>query len=199
MMGMTHIFIGTASAMAVSSPHTVSGCFAAMIGGAAGGFISDIDMKASHNRSEAVRAGLIAAGIAILLMTIDCYLHTGICNYILEENAPISITGLCLFVGLCVFGAFQDHRGFTHSLLAMALFSLAVGIFYKPFLLPFATGFLSHLVLDLLNRKPIKLLFPLDTGLCLKLCYANRLADRCLLAAGIVITIFCLARFTLLL
>ena len=43
MMGMTHIFIGTASAMAVSSPHTVSGCFAAMIGGAAGGFISDIE------------------------------------------------------------------------------------------------------------------------------------------------------------
>lgn len=66
---------------------------------------------------------------------------------------------------------FTTHRGFTHSLLALFLFA---GVLYFPFvrvnipLLTWAyygaiTGYLSHIILDMLNPDGVPLLFPLST------------------------------------
>lgn len=44
---------------------------------------------------------------------------------------------------------FFNHRGFTHSLVALVLFSLPIGIFYSwKWCLLFAAGYLLHLAMD---------------------------------------------------
>ena len=53
--------------------------------------------------------------------------------------------------------------------------------------LPFAIGFLSHIGLDLLNKKPVQVFFPVKSRrMCLGWCYANRLANKFLLALGVL-------------
>jgi len=48
-----------------------------------------------------------------------------------------------------------------------------------PLTIAFAIGFLSHVFLDLLNKKRVQLLYPSMVGnVCLGLCYANRIANR---------------------
>lgn len=45
MLGTTHLALGMASALIVTHPQTVSGVFAAIVGGGIGGWIVDVDCK----------------------------------------------------------------------------------------------------------------------------------------------------------
>ena len=45
MLGKTHITLGIASSLIITQPETVSGVIGAMVGGAIGGWIVDIDCK----------------------------------------------------------------------------------------------------------------------------------------------------------
>lgn len=65
---------------------------------------------------------------------------------------------------------------------------MAVYLIYKPFSAPLAVAYFSHLVLDVLNKKKIPLFYPLKFGICLKLCYANKKANKVLMYVG-----FCIA------
>ena len=62
--------------------------------------------------------------------------------------------------------------------------------------LPFAAAFASHQILDLMNKRPVRLLYPLKKGFSLGLFYADRLANRVFALAGsiwlVLIVIFCL-------
>jgi inner membrane protein len=49
-------------------------------------------------------------------------------------------------------------------------------------------AYLSHLLLDVLNRKKMPLLYPLDLGICLKLCYSNGKMDTFLMYVGYITT-----------
>lgn len=60
-----------------------------------------------------------------------------------------------------IVGRLFHHRGFTHSLLALALVALAC-LHYLPYPIAsmIAVGYASHLVLDALNPQGIPLLYP---------------------------------------
>ena len=49
-----------------------------------------------------------------------------------------------------------------------------------------------HLVLDIVNKKPILLLYPVSKGVCLKWFTADGVADKVFLALGIVGSIIAL-------
>jgi membrane-bound metal-dependent hydrolase YbcI (DUF457 family) len=52
---------------------------------------------------------------------------------------------------------FLNHRGFTHSILGMFLFSLPIGIFYSwKWCILFASGYLLHLLMDSSTPMGIK-------------------------------------------
>lgn len=55
--------------------------------------------------------------------------------------------------------------------------------------MPFFIGMVSHLVLDLLNRRPLRLLYPLRGGWCLGLCWADGRVDRLLRTMGLLGTV----------
>ncbi|MEE1126025.1 MAG: metal-dependent hydrolase [Acutalibacteraceae bacterium] len=192
MMGKTHIFVGIASALAITSPDNIQECLPAIVGGALGGSISDIDVNSKKRSSNNLYAKLIASGIVPISLVIDLIADGGMIDYVKGCNTKILIMGLILFIALCFIGSKQDHRGFTHSLLALALFSVSVGLFCKPILFPFAVGFMSHILLDVFNKKPVKLFFPLKKGVYLDLFYANKTADKVSMFVAIVAIILLL-------
>ncbi len=60
-----------------------------------------------------------------------------------------------------IFAAFLKHRGVFHSLLAAILLSLPLYIIEQSWGIAFFAGYISHLVLDSLNKKGTKPLWPL--------------------------------------
>ena len=54
-------------------------------------------------------------------------------------------------------------------------------------------GALSHLLLDLTNKKPLQLLWPLKKGFCLKWFLSNRLANRVFLFLGLAADVLALS------
>lgn len=193
MLGKTHIFVGVASALVLTAPDNLSGCLCAIVGGAVGGCISDIDVSSNKNSRDSLYAKLISTGLIPLALIVDFIFKGGIIDYVKNCKRATLVTGVVLFLALCFIGSKQDHRGFTHSLLALVLFSVAIGMFCKPLLIPFIIGFISHLVIDSLNKKPIKLFFPLEKGVCFKLCYSNKTVDKVCLAVGVVVTVLYLS------
>ncbi|MBE5781315.1 MAG: metal-dependent hydrolase [Clostridiales bacterium] len=186
MMGKTHVMMGTASALVFTAPVGMAPFCAAMMGGAIGGIICDVDVKGGGRLGDALMAKVMATGIAGASLLFDHF--TG--GSMMAAMGPIHslpfLLGAAGFVVLCILGGVSDHRGFTHSLFAMGLFSLCVHLFCRPALWPFVAGYLSHLVLDLLNKRPLKLFFPFPNGVCLKLFYSNKLADQVLLGLGVI-------------
>jgi len=62
-----------------------------------------------------------------------------------------------------IVGFLFEHRGFFHSLLATIFFVLIIHVLFRDLTitLGFGIGYLSHILLDMLNFKAVKLLFPL--------------------------------------
>lgn len=190
MMGKTHFTVGLATALAVLQPQTVGECMLALIGGSLGGVTADND---TLHRSHAVKGHLMALKTALPAFLIDLFFGLGICKSV-YENRVTAAMGLLAFLILWVIGYCSDHRTFTHSFMALILYSLAVGMIHKPLALGFAAAYLSHLILDITNRKKVPLFYPLDFGICLKLCYSNKTADKVIRIVGYAVSAFLLGR-----
>lgn len=189
MMSKTHITVGVGTVLAVLQPHTAQGCCMAIIGGAVGGIIPDIDILDNDSTGDARFGQGLALGLTLLCLAIDAICGFGICNQIFSRSDVQLGIGLILFVILYRFGCAQPHRGFTHSLLALVLYSIPV-IFIDASLTPyFMLGFASHLAIDLLNKREIQILFPIRKGICFKLCYANKTGNKILMYAGLVVSV----------
>ena len=108
---------------------------------------------------------------------------------IIQKPIFLLIPGLIGFVTLTVIGEKSEHRDKTHSLLALILFSLCILLIHYSIGLAFAVGYGSHLVIDLINKKPIRLFYPLKMGFCLNLCYAGRFTNELLFSIGLAFSI----------
>lgn len=189
MMGKTHIFMGTAFALALSFPDSPMEILAAAAGGAVGGMISDVDLDSLKNIKETMHTKSIAGSILGISLVIDFIFKCGIIEYMKNTNPVIMLVGLVAFIALYFIGAAAKHRGFTHSILAMFIYSAAFGAMCFPMALPFMIGFASHLLLDMLNKKPIKLFFPAKKGICFRLCPASGKVNNTFMYVGIVCTV----------
>ena len=170
MMGKTHIYTGIASSLVLLHPATIPGILGAAAGGAAGGWICDIDCRSSKiNHWVAIGAFLVVVA-AVGAIILD---WNGIYLYLRRHDGLQAMVGLLLLLGCCVYGITTSHRGFTHSLFALALMSVSVALCYKPLALPFMVGFASHLILDLTNKKGLQLFFPFKKRFCLGLCTSD--------------------------
>lgn len=199
MTGKTHFVVGEAAALAVLQPsgwREVALCFAAA---AVGSVICDIDVDTS-NAHRKVECTMVVAVIAVILLAVaEWKFKLGILQKIAQKREIwpkiAGITGL--FV-LCIFGKEQPHRSFMHSLLAVCMFSGLVYLVIPEAMNYFAVAMSSHLVLDIFNKKDIRLWYPFHGGVSLKLCKADGWADQtlfyigCTAAAGL--TIFCMLK-----
>ena len=186
MMRNTHIAMGVASAVAITNPSNISECLVAVMGGAIGGVIGDIDIMDSDYKNDDFFEKFIGIKIAGMILFLDFLLQAGICEYIINRNRTLVIAGGIAFCILCVVGIRSAHRTFTHSLLGLFLFSAALSFLYPPVVISFAIGFVSHIVLDLLNKKKVRILYPSKYKTCLGLCYANKKLNTILMYVGTI-------------
>ena len=169
MTGGTHVAVGIASSLAILRPRTVPECLCAITGGMIGGMISDIDSpgkrKSMDYRNDPYGwqvYAFVVIGLVIIL-GIDYVAGYGAVDYVIKNFGPPILAGGIAFLGLCFYGAQTDHRSFTHSILAGALFTVSIWCFCKPLATPFAIGFASHLIIDFFNRKKVQYFWPLST------------------------------------
>lgn len=191
MMSKTHITIGAAAALMGTVLATPEDMAIAAIGGVVGGIVADNDILDNDFLGDALLGQLLAAGITGAILIIDVLTNGGIVHSMLASKVRL-ILGIVIFAILYFIGMSQPHRGFTHSILALILYSIAVGIMYEPLMIPFALGYTSHLMIDLLNKRGMRLLFPLKLTICLHLCYANKTANKVLMIAGIIFSLYAL-------
>lgn len=197
MMGKTHTAIGIASAFLVMQPRTHSALAAALIGGAIGGVMSDIDVKIDRSirnmrkpSMDAVYGELSSIMIAVAALFSDGR-HNGTIVPSIIDNGWLALIGLIVFGFLTVIGKTRsEHRGRTHSLLACLLFTVSVMLVHPVIGVAFGIGYCSHLCLDLLNKTPVRLFYPLQKGICFKVCYANRLGNEILFSLGTAFCVF---------
>ena len=69
--------------------------------------------------------------------------------------------GVIAFLAVCIFGITKPHRSFMHSFTALAILTIIVDFTFHDATLPFALGMLSHILLDLFNKKKVQLSYPL--------------------------------------
>ena len=190
MMGKTHLTVGIAAALAAARPSTVPDCLAAVLGGAIGGVLCDIDTLRNDGHNDSIAVQLGALGIAAGILAVDRWRNMGLCASVLalvENRLTCSVLALLV---LWFIGFFSNHRGFTHSIAAGALFSQAVWMLCSAVALPFAAAYASHVILDLTNKKGVRLLFPMKGGVYLGLFYSDRTANDLLFILGIIASIF---------
>lgn len=195
MMGKTHIAVGIAAAYALTMPKTMPEFVIATVGGSIGGVMADVDVKIDTSNKFAAKASLdalygeiLAIAIAVGALIGDYFTGGDILQGTMG-HPPRSIIGAVLFIVLTVVGEISKHRDRTHSLLALALFSVSVFLIEPHIGIAFAIGYASHLIIDLFNKSPIRILYPLKKGICFKLCYADRLGNELLLVGGVFIIV----------
>ncbi len=191
MMSKTHLTVGMATALALSTISTPTECVAALAGGAIGGVLADVDIIKDDYKSDALIGELLAAGITAIVAIIDYIFNWGICRYIIK-NKITSIVGLISLAVLWIVGFSKDHRSFTHSIFAMMLYSGSIALVYPSMGTACLLGYLSHLLLDIMNKKKIQLLFPKKGGICFGWCYANKVANKIFMILGFIATILLL-------
>ena len=178
MKGNTHIAAGAAAALLVTMPASRSACFAALIGGAVGGALPDIDTLDHDRGHDALIAQLIPIGLTALLLAADALTGSGLCQRIFGRGLSLLVPGALVYAALWLIGFRSAHRTFTHSILAVLLFTGAVTLISDRLALPFAAGMLSHILLDLTNKKKARIFYPLRFSWCLGLCRSDGIADR---------------------
>lgn len=188
MMSKTHLTVGIASALTTILPTEGKICCIAVIGGALGGIVPDNDILDNDNTGDALLGQFLAGLITVGILFLDKIFKIGVCDELFSRSMINLIFGLVLFIGLYIFGFFQEHRKFTHSFMAMLLYSFAIFCIYPLLFKPFIIGYFSHIIIDLLNKRKVQLFFPSKKGICFGFCYANKLGNKILMYGGSIVS-----------
>lgn len=185
MTGKTHLAVGTAAAVCVTRPGDLSKLLLCLGTAAVGSVISDIDVTTSESREDLNKITAITVITAVVLAFAEWKWNVGIAElFQRESNIFRIVVGFLLFLGVCTFGKNQPHRSFMHSIPALIILS---GIIYEifPQIAPyFAVAMGSHMLIDMLNYKNVRILYPLKFGISLDLCHANGALNKLLFYVG---------------
>ena len=75
---------------------------------------------------------------------------------------------------MAFLGSKSSHRSFTHSVLGLSVYSLILSYgFGNNVVIPYFVSHLSHIILDLFNKKGVALFYPSRYRLCFGICDSN--------------------------
>ena len=127
----------------------------------------------------------VTVSVIGLVLFLEYKFHLGIYDRLMKNSSIMRVlTGGILFLVICTYGKDQPHRSFMHSLVAGFMLTCCVNIVYPDAGPYFAVAFLSHLALDLLNYKRVKIFWPLKKGYSRRFCSADGWVNRLLLWLG---------------
>lgn len=178
MQGKTHLVVGITSALLIMQPSNFNELVMGIGAAAVGSLISDIDVETSvsHKKADHIVSGCILTIIG--LTALEFFEKVSVWNQISENSILVNkIVGFIILLIICAFGKEQSHRSFMHSLLVLAAFGWCMKILLQSTYMYFCIAFLSHIVLDLCNRKGIQLFYPYKKRFCLRLCSSGGKID----------------------
>lgn len=179
MTGKTHISTGIAVATAISQPHNFKALAICITAATIGSIISDIDVTTSESHKDLVKILTVSIVAIAICSILEVAFHLGIISLILSQtNYSRMIIGALAFLLICSYGMHKPHRTFMHSLLCDLILSSTVFLILPSAVLPFATAMLSHIVLDLFNRRKVQIFFPHKKKIAFKLCPAQGKIDN---------------------
>lgn len=170
----THIVCANALALAFVRPDSPSSLLLCLGAATVGGTICDIDSSDKDHKGYVLTYGIIALISIILLGLLEIIFDIGINDWIIKNSSYPRIN-ICflLTIGLCYYGYLKPHRSFLHSILGIGLLILLCYISLVEVVIPFTIGIISHILLDLFNKKGLWLFYPLKKKYSLKLCVYN--------------------------
>lgn len=186
MMAKAHIAVGMAAAFTVMRPGSIPEALPVVTGAALGCLICDLDCENPRERTESSRHRIAMAVVAAAALIEDHLIGAGMWSSVGRYGKYVWFAGFAAFVLICAFASISKHRGFAHSFLALILETASLWLVFPMTAKPFAVAFVSHQVLDLLNKKPVRLFYPAKRGFSMGLFYADRLANKVFAAAGTV-------------
>ena len=187
MTGRTHLAVGATAAMLVAGPAAgLVELASAAAGGAAGAVLPDLDVRdTSHPwRERLARVG--AAALLICAIALDAARGGALMRAAAARGIGMMALGVVALAGLAVATRLSAHRGFSHSLAALAGFAAATWLACPPLAPSVALGFATHLALDALTYRGLRLFWPLRATLSARLCKTGGVIDACLLAGALV-------------
>ena len=184
MLGKAHLAIGMAAAWTLTLPETMPAALPVIAGAAAGSLICDIDCDSPAERKDASKQRILAAVITAAALTADKLMDAGMWRHIAESGSYLWCAGAAGIVLTVAFANVSAHRGFSHSLTALILETGFLYLIFPQCAKPFAIAFITHILLDMTNKKRVRLFYPAKKGVSLGLFYADRMANRVCEIAG---------------
>ncbi len=186
MLAKAHIAVGMAAAFTIVRPETVAEALPVITGGALGCLICDLDCENKSEKSDSSHWRFVMAIVAAAALIEDHLLDAGMWRSLGQNGQYLWFAGLAGFVITCVFAGGSGHRGFSHSLLAMALETACLWLIFPAVAAPFAIAFASHVLLDMTNKRSVRLFYPAKKGINFGWFYADKLANKVFTACGAV-------------
>jgi inner membrane protein len=185
MLGKTHFVVGITAGLALLAPGSLQELIVGTGAATIGSVISDIDVDTSESHEKADTIIAVALVAATAVVAVEEIWHIGLFDHLMQNSSALRITtGIAGFLILCAYGKEQPHRSFMHSIAALGLLTGCVYIFFPVAAPYFAIAFLTHLILDLTNKKKMKLFWPSKQGLSLGLFTAQGWINQVLFGVG---------------
>ena len=187
MTGRTHLAVGATAAMLAAGPGApVTALTIAAACGAVGATLPDLDVRDSAHpwRERLTRAG--AAALLVGALVLDAVNGASLARAVVARGAGALALGAVGLVALACAARLSSHRGFSHSLLALVGFAAATWLVCPPLAPYVALGFATHLVLDALTYRGLRLFWPARCGFSARLCHTGGVVDACCLVGALV-------------
>ena len=180
MNGEVHLPVGTATAtgMALLLPqmqgHNLTTLGVGIGLAAVGALLPDIDANGDSKAKKQFRKimGMIAGAVGL---SVVYGASTGnVASVITAYTGSTWFIGAVCMLTCCILGYRSGHRKYTHQLIGLVTFTVSCWLLIGlPLTYWFFFGFLSHQVVDMLNKRKIEWLYPIPKDFALYICYAK--------------------------
>ena len=188
MLKETHLVVGIAATLTLLRPDSLEIAVPVTFAAACGSIISDIDSDMSGARKSADVFTSVSILAFILLFILEKVFGFSLSEKIMEnQEIAIRILAVMAFLAICAIGKILSHRTFMHSIVAGILLSTCLFLaISKLIAISFFSAFLSHLALDLMNRKGIRIFWPVKDFVCLNFCDSDGIINKIFFIVGTI-------------
>ena len=131
MLAKAHVTIGMAAAFTAAQPQTIPEALPVIVGASLGCLICDIDCDIATEKTDSSHWRMVMAAVAVAALIEDHLLNAGMWRSLADRGSYLWFAGLVGFVLTCTFAGISSHRGFSHSLLALALETVCVWLVFS--------------------------------------------------------------------
>jgi inner membrane protein len=194
MTGKTHAVLGSAAALALTRPQSVSEIAAVTAVSVFSSLMVDLDVKSSKANKLVNKVIIAAIAIAVISAVLDGLLNLGLSKLMIskaaQHSAVMKPTSIVLMIVYFALTGTSGHRGFTHSIAAAVMVTAFCSLLFREIItIAFISGYCAHILIDLLNKKGEQLLFPFKKRFCFNVCKSDGMVSKSLFMLGAIISL----------